>query len=77
MKKQRLKLSLNKVRVSKINNLNTILGGGTDSEPPHTNAHSCRLRETCEHSYCATTTTATDTTDGEATGFNNGTRTTN
>ena len=66
MKKKELKL--NKVRISKINNLNTILGGVTQNTLEATRHESCEYRETCIYSQCAATTTGTDTTDGEVTG---------
>lgn len=74
MKKQKLKLTLNKVKVSKINNLNAILGGGTDDPTEHSNAETCDPLKTCNFDCEGHTT---DTTDGEATGINNGSRTTN
>ena len=68
------KLRLRKVKISKVNNVNSIFGGGVDGPEEGTMGD-----HTCDPVRCTiVTTTNTDTTDGEVTGINNnGTRTFN
>lgn len=61
-------LRLNKVKISKINNLNTILGGGTGDTLPPANSVNCRTNG-CDNDD---TGTNNDPTSGEVTGINPG-----